>query len=44
MIGMRNLMIHGYDDIDLEIVWDTVKVDLPGLIEQLESIVRPETF
>jgi uncharacterized protein with HEPN domain len=44
MIGMRNLMIHGYDDIDLEIIWDTVKSDLPGLIEQLEVILGPEAF
>ncbi len=44
MVGMRNMMIHGYDEIDLEIIWDTVHVDLPGLIEQLESIIGPETF
>ena len=25
MIGMRNRMIHGYDDVDLEIVWNTVQ-------------------
>lgn len=35
MIGMRNLMIHDYDDLDLEIVWDTVQHDLPGLIKKL---------
>lgn len=36
MIGMRNVMIHGYDDVDLTVVWNTVKDDLPALIEALE--------
>ena len=41
MIGMRNVMIHEYDDIDLSIVWDTVQVDLPTLVARLEEIVPP---
>lgn len=32
MIGMRNRVIHGYDTIDYDRVWETVKVDLPSLI------------
>jgi len=39
MIGMRNLMIHEYDDIDIAIVWETVKNDLPLLIDSLEKIL-----
>lgn len=39
MIGMRNLMIYDYDDIDPEIVWDTVQNDLPDLINQIEPHV-----
>jgi len=31
MIGMRNVMIHGYDTVDLAIVWHTVQHDLPEL-------------
>lgn len=27
MIAMRNLMIHDYDDVDMDIVWDTVRQD-----------------
>lgn len=37
--GMRNRLIHEYDDLDLEIVWDTVKRSLPSLIEELEKII-----
>ncbi len=40
--GMRNRMIHGYDDIDMDIVWDTVERDIPHLIPQLERLVPPE--
>lgn len=39
MIGMRDLMIHDYDDVDLEIVWNTVQRDLPRLLAQIESIM-----
>lgn len=39
IVGMRNRLIHGYDRIDLNILWDTVTVDLPPLIEALEIIV-----
>ena len=38
MIGMRNRLIHGYFDVNLDIVWNTVVEDLPELIKQLESI------
>ena len=37
IIGMRNFMIHRYDDVDVSIVWDTVRNDLPPLIVMLES-------
>lgn len=36
--GMRDKLIHDYLDIDLDMVWDTVEKDLPGLIVQLEKI------
>lgn len=38
MTAMRNRLIHGYFDINYDIVWDTVKNDLPGLISLLKSI------
>jgi len=39
MVGMRNLLIHKYDDIDMAVVWKTVKEDLPPLIAELEKIL-----
>jgi uncharacterized protein with HEPN domain len=38
MKGMRNRMAHGYFDRDLDVVWDTVQTDLPGLESNLRSI------
>lgn len=40
MIGMRNRLIHKYDDIDVDILWDTVTGDIPGLIETLDPILK----
>lgn len=39
MIGMRNILIHEYDDVDLMIVWDTVQKDLPRLVANLENVI-----
>ena len=40
IVGMRNRLVHGYDAIDLNVLWDTVQVDLPQLIDELERILR----
>lgn len=40
--GMRNRMVHGYDLVNMEVVWDTVEHDIPQLIQVVESLVRPE--
>jgi len=29
---MRNRLIHGYNFVDLDVLWDTIEVDLPPLI------------
>jgi uncharacterized protein with HEPN domain len=41
IVGMRHRLIHGYDAIDLDVVWQTVETDLPPLIAALESILQP---
>jgi uncharacterized protein with HEPN domain len=40
IIGMRNRLIHIYFDIDIPVVWQTVKENLPSLIDQLHSILK----
>ena len=37
--GIRNRLIHGYFDVDLDIVWQTVTARLPELIVQLKNLV-----
>ena len=39
IVGMRNRLVHGYFDIDLRLVWDTVQDDIPNLIARLEPMV-----
>ena len=39
IIGLRNRLIHGYDSVDLDVLWAIVSSDLPPLIERLEQIV-----
>jgi uncharacterized protein with HEPN domain len=34
--GMRDVLIHDYDDVNLELVWKAAMDDLPPLIQQLE--------
>ena len=38
MRGMRNRIAHGYFDINLDIVWETVRTALPALLDRLPAI------
>ena len=38
IISMRHKLVHAYFQVDLDILWDTVKKDIPKLIEELEKI------
>ena len=39
MRGMRNRLAHGYFDINLELVWDTVQLSLPALEQALVKVL-----
>ncbi len=39
MAGMRDRIIHGYDNVNLKIVWDTVKNRIPKLKPQIQQIL-----
>ena len=39
MVGMRDRLIHGYFDVDLDIVWETVTKDLPPLARHIQAII-----
>ncbi len=40
IVGMRNRLIHGYESVDLDVVWQTIKLDLPPLVAALERALR----
>lgn len=37
--GTRNRLVHGYDDVNFDILWNTIQDDLPPLIDQLQTIL-----
>lgn len=39
LIGTRNVIVHGYDQIKLLIVWDILQKDLPRLKENLKKLI-----
>jgi uncharacterized protein with HEPN domain len=42
IIGMRNILIHEYDDVSIRVVWQTVNQQLPNLALMLESLINSE--
>jgi uncharacterized protein with HEPN domain len=42
-IGARNRLIHGYDFVDLDILWEIVATDLPLLVTQVEQVLEAES-
>jgi uncharacterized protein with HEPN domain len=39
IVGMRNRLIHGYDEVDYNIVWDVIRTKVPDLCRQLEEVL-----
>ncbi len=39
IVGMRNRLVHAYFDVDTEIVWKTVTVELPALAADLRPLL-----
>ena len=40
IVGTRNILVHIYFDIDLDITWSVVEKDLPILKDQVKSILK----
>jgi len=41
-ICTRNRLVHGYDEIDFDVLWRIVTVELPPLVEQITAILADE--
>ena len=37
IVAMRNRLIHGYDVLDFDVLWNTVTLEMPRLIAELEK-------
>ncbi len=42
VVGMRNRLIHAYFDINHRMVWETVRDDIPLLIQRLRTVLEQE--
>lgn len=42
IVGTRNRLIHGYEEVDFDIVWKIIEGDLPGLISELRILLKGE--
>jgi len=40
IIGMRNRLVHAYFDVNLDVVWTTVRHDLPPLVTALQGALH----
>jgi uncharacterized protein with HEPN domain len=40
--GMRNRLVHEYDDLNLAIIWDTIIASIPNLVNELEKVIPSE--
>ena len=43
IIGTRNRLIHGYEAVELDRLWETVQKDLPSLVQTLNKILDART-
>ncbi len=38
LIGLRNIVIHAYSDVDLDIIWDIITKNIPGTRKSIQQI------
>ena len=42
IIAFRNVLIHGYAQVDDKLVWDVVQTRLPALRQQISGLLQPD--
>ena len=40
IVGMRNRIAHGYEDLNLQLIWDSVIADVPVLFAAIEHVLK----
>ena len=39
MAGMRDILTHQYDEVDLDIIWEVIQTDIPQIIEMVQPLI-----
>ncbi|HEX5042982.1 MAG TPA: HepT-like ribonuclease domain-containing protein [Candidatus Polarisedimenticolaceae bacterium] len=42
IVAFRNILIHGYAEVDNRVVWDILQTKLPGLRREVETLLRTQ--
>ena len=42
MAGMRDILIHAYDHVDLDELWTAATDSVPGLIDRIQQLAPPD--
>ena len=42
IVSMRNRLVHGDDQLDLDVLWDATISHVPKLLEQVETLLEAE--
>ena len=42
IISFRNVLIHGYADVDNRLVWDVIQTNLPTLAREIDALLETE--
>ena len=40
VVSLRNRLVHGYDEVDFDILWDIIHYDLPPLVDELRGALN----
>jgi uncharacterized protein with HEPN domain len=43
-IGLRNRIIHGYDEVSDATIWDTIETNIPELVVNLKHLLEETTL
>ncbi len=42
IIGFRNILVHGYDILNTDLIWDIAKKDIPGLLAKIQFLLEAD--
>lgn len=42
MAGMRNILVHQYDEVDFNLLWDAIEITIPEVLGKIEPLLPQE--